>query len=63
MSAKRSRGIQLPAEVLQRRLNLYASGAAGVHSDQNAKVHAAGRTRRVGSRSSRVRAAVQYEER
>lgn len=58
MARKRTRGIALPDDVRTRRLGLYASGAAGVHSDQKARAHGTGRTNRVGSRSSRLRAAI-----
>jgi hypothetical protein len=34
------------------------SGAAGIHSDQNTRRMGVGRTNRVGSRSSRLRVAI-----
>lgn len=58
MARKRTRGIELPDEVRTRRLGLYASGAAGVHSDQKARAHGVGRTNRVGTRSTRRRLAI-----
>lgn len=61
MAKKKTSGIALPDDVISRRLGLYASGAAGVHADQQTKTYATGRTRRVGSRSARLRAAIRTE--
>ena len=55
-------GNPLPAEVIEARMGLYTSGAAGVHADQKVRVHRAGATRRIGSRSARTRSAIRFEE-
>lgn len=48
-----------PARVAEKMAHL-RSGAAGVHADQNARVHrSAGRTNRIGSRSAQRASAVQ----
>jgi hypothetical protein len=59
--AKKYRGHALPARSLAERVGLWSSGASGVHEDQKARVHRTGRTNRVGSRSSRTRAAIRTE--
>lgn len=48
----------LPARVIQERVGLYSSGAAGVHQDQLAKKDGASMSRRQSTRAERVRAAV-----
>ncbi|MFI2364412.1 hypothetical protein [Promicromonospora sp. NPDC019610] len=53
----------LPAEAVRERAEHARSGAAGVHADQQARAYRTGATNRVGSRSSRVRAAIQADER
>lgn len=58
MSRKTS-GFELPDGLVAGRMKHRASGAAGVHADQNARrLRAGGRTNRVGSRSAQRRAAV-----
>lgn len=61
--AKPKTGFALPEELVSDRVRFAASGAAGVHTDQKARKHRTGLTNRVGSRSSRVRAALRMEER
>lgn len=53
-----SRGFALPEALVAQRVAFAASGAAGTHADQNARIHRTGSTNRQGSRSSRKRAAI-----
>lgn len=58
------RGHELPAQALRERRELARSGAAGVHTDQNARRHrTAGLTNRIGSRTARVQAAIRDQTR
>lgn len=50
------------AEEITARVAHRASGAAGVHDDQNARRHRVGRTNRVGSRSARRRGAIEDDQ-
>ncbi|WP_336852188.1 hypothetical protein [Sinomonas albida] len=52
---------ELPDELVRRRVEHAASGASGVHSDQKARRHRTGAVNRIGSRSSRTRAAIRNE--
>lgn len=62
MARKKSRHRHaLPAEVVRERAEHARSNAAGVHADQNARAYRTGATNRVGSRSARVRAAIQAD--
>lgn len=57
-------GFALPEEIVRRRVEFAASGAAGTHADQNARHrHGAGRTNRVGSRSAQLRAVLKDQSR
>ncbi|MCH6469880.1 hypothetical protein [Sinomonas terrae] len=51
----------LPEELVHRRAEHAASGASGVHADQKARRHRTGAVNRIGSRSSRTRAAIRNE--
>jgi hypothetical protein len=51
-------GFALPEELVSQRVAFSASGAAGTHEDQTARVYRTGATNRVGSRSARTRAAI-----
>lgn len=53
-----SAGFALPEALVSQRVRFAASGAAGTHEDQRARAHRTGETNRIGSRSSRVRAAL-----
>lgn len=57
----RKPGFALPAELVRQRVQFAASGAAGTHADQTARRHRTGATNRIGSRSSRLRAALRHE--
>ena len=48
----------LPEELVAQRVAFAASGAAGTHEDQGARIHRTGARNRIGSRSARTRAAV-----
>jgi hypothetical protein len=56
-------GFAQPAELITSRVRFAASGAAGVHTDQKARMHRTGQTNRIGSRSAHVRSALRLEER
>ncbi|PTT70186.1 hypothetical protein [Arthrobacter sp. HMWF013] len=58
---KTRHGFAQTAELVSRRVQFAASGAAGAHADQKARVHRTGQTNRIGSRSAWVRAAVRHE--
>lgn len=58
---KSSHTFAQPAELVRQRAEFAASGAAGTHADQNARKHRAGQTNRIGSRNSRLRAAIRHE--
>ena len=51
----------LPAHAVRERAEHARSGAAGVHTDQQARAYRTGATNRVGSRSARVRAAIRAD--
>lgn len=57
-SSASSAGFALPEELVAQRVAFAASGAAGTHEDQLARIHRTGATNRVGSRSARTRAAI-----
>jgi hypothetical protein len=59
---KTRHGFAQPAELVRQRAQFAASGAAGTHSDQNARNLRTGRTNRVGSRSSQLRAVLRFED-
>lgn len=48
----------VPDNVVKARAELRRSGASGIHADQNARRHRAGKTNRVGNRSARRNAAI-----
>ena len=48
----------LPEELVAQRVAFAASGAAGTHEDQGARIHRTGSRNRIGSRSARTRAAI-----
>lgn len=48
----------LPEELVAQRVAFAASGAAGTHEDQGARIHRTGTRNRIGSRSARTRAAI-----
>lgn len=62
MGKKKKRiGFKLPEQLVSERVDFASSGAAGTHEDQKSRVHRTGETNRIGSRSSRTRAAVKNE--
>lgn len=48
----------LPEELVAQRVAFAASGAAGTHEDQGARIHRTGTRNRIGSRSARTRSAI-----
>ncbi|WP_026535741.1 hypothetical protein [Arthrobacter sp. H14] len=62
-SPKRKPGFALPEQLIRDRVDFASSGAAGVHDDQKARQYRTGATNRIGSRSSRLRAAIRFEDR
>ncbi len=52
------RTFALPIEIVVRRVAFASSDEAGTHQDQKARTHRTGATNRIGSRSSRTRAAI-----
>lgn len=58
MAKKKHNGHALPRDVLQARLNLYSSGAAGVHADQQSKRTGVPYRNRIHTRSAQRRAAI-----
>jgi hypothetical protein len=56
-------GFAQPEELVRQRAEFPASGASGIHADQQARWHRAGQANRIGSRSAQLTAAIRAEYR